>query len=490
MANGRRAIFIAVIVLAVVGAIVGVVVWQTSEKSSKSNTSSGNTNESRKANNSTTSGPSTRAPSITFDPKEESSDARNETRAPASKTPTSDPSKEKYVIGALAIGDWGSTIGRDSCCKRRADHTPTNVDKNAMDVVATMMGQAATAMNPKPKVVLGHGDSFYWVGIIDKTDQAYRFDKTFESKFSAPSLSGIPWVNVMGNHDYGGSSYICAAGGTYVPCKNKEEIVQGLKNKLSLQSEYKSPNSDRWILKDHFYVHTIEDKESGVSIDVFNVDTNDADVHAAQQICCQCYGYSEGSKTCREITRGHQHCAGGDNEMYDACYDQLMAWGKESREKLREAVKSSKATWKIVNSHYSPYNHYAEGRMKMWWDLLGDLDIQLWMYGHTHGEKHDFAKFNMHFIENGAGGGILNEAASSIPPYAEDKVEKIWSYGFHEYGFFELSASKEWLRARFITYDDKWNVEDDFSKSVVGGLAAKHCWYIPVDGSKGKACAA
>lgn len=478
----RRVLLIGGIVtlFAVIGAIVAVVVWKSTDSSTNASTGTDRSSDSNASS-------SSKKPSgkTTSSSGNSSSDGSGSV---SSTTPTSDPTKEKYTLAAYAIGDWGTTTTRDSCCKRRGDHTPTNIDKNAEDVVAAVMGKAAAAADPKPQVVVGHGDSFYWVGIIDKTDQAYRFDKTFESKFNSPALSGIPWVNVMGNHDYGGASYICASGGQYVACKDKDALVQGLKDKFSLQAEYKSPNSDRWVMTDHFYVHSIEDKASGVSIDIFNLDTNDADVHGAQQICCQCYGYSSGSDTCNSVARGDKFCINGDTDMFDACMDQLNSWGEDSRKQLKEKVAASKATWKIVNSHYSPYNHYAEGRQSMWWDLLKDLDIQLWINGHTHGEKHDYSNVNMHFIENGAGGGILNEAASGIPPYASKYVEQLWAYPNHDYGFFELSASAEWLRVRFLTNDASWNVQDDFTQSTVGGVASKHCWYIPVDGSKGKSC--
>ncbi|KAJ0399301.1 hypothetical protein P43SY_000140 [Pythium insidiosum] len=485
MALTKRRMLVAggvITLFAVIGAVVAIVVWQSSGSSEKTTTSTAEGGKTDSGGSSqATKAPRPSTGSFTGSGVDESGSV-------GGTTPTSDPTKEKYTLSAYAIGDWGTTVGRDSCCKRRADHTPTNIDKNAEDVVAAVMGKAAETADPKPKAILGHGDSFYWVGIIDKTDQAYRFEQTFENKFKAKSLDGIPWINVMGNHDYGGASYICAKGGAYVPCNSKDELVQALKDKFTLQAEYKSPNSNRWIMKDHFYVHQLSDDASGVSIDVFNLDINDADVHGGEQICCQCYGYSNGGSSCSAVTRGHKFCAGGNNDMFDACMDQLKEWSEQSRQELVKAVKASTATWKIVNAHYSPYNHYAESRQKMWWDLLKGLGVQLWINGHTHGEKHDHASINVHFIENGAGGGILNEAASGIPPYTEGLVEKIWSYGVHDYGFFELAASKEWLRASFLTFDDKWNVEDDFTKSTIGGVATKHCWYIPVDGSKGKSC--
>ncbi|KAF1774775.1 Metallo-dependent phosphatase-like [Phytophthora cactorum] len=62
----------------------------------------------------------------------------------------------------------------------------------------------------------------------------------------------------LGNHDYGGADFICNSGDS--PAKY-------------------SSNDGRRVLKDHFYVYTIEDSTSGVSIDVFNVDSGDDDLH-------------------------------------------------------------------------------------------------------------------------------------------------------------------------------------------------------------------
>ncbi|POM75205.1 Hypothetical protein PHPALM_7728 [Phytophthora palmivora] len=149
---------------------------------------------------------------------------------------------------------------------------------------------------------------------------------------------------------------------------------------------------------------------------------------------------------CENVKRGDSLCAGGNNGMFDACMDKLQAWGDDSREKLVEAAKASNATWKIVNTHYSPYNHYAPGPAENWRELLDGLGIQLFLYGHTHGEKHDYTAFKTHFIENGAGGGIQNESPSGIPPYAEDYVENVWAAGHYPYGFFSLNISPKWLK--------------------------------------------
>ncbi|KAG3216129.1 hypothetical protein PC129_g13007 [Phytophthora cactorum] len=102
-------------------------------------------------------------------------------------------------------------------------------------------------------------------------------------------------------HDYGGASYICSDGDNNAKCSTRDELITALENKFKWQLEYTSPNDDRRVRKDHFYVYTIENTDSGVSIDIFNVDSGDADIHA----CCQCYGYSDGDDdSCNCAARG------------------------------------------------------------------------------------------------------------------------------------------------------------------------------------------
>ncbi|ETL48530.1 hypothetical protein F442_01934, partial [Phytophthora nicotianae P10297] len=149
----------------------------------------------------------------------------------------------------------------------------------------------------------------------------------------------------------------------------------------------------------------------------------------------------------------------------------------------------STATWKIVNSHYSPYNHYAEHNMKRWFDVLRGSGVHIWLNGHTHGEKHDYSSsLGIHFIENGAGGGIQKESASGIPSYAAPFVQNKWMYGSNEYGFMSLQASKAWVKLQYHTADRSWQFGENFQSTKQGGVETKHCWYIPSDGGEGRRC--
>ncbi|EGZ29046.1 hypothetical protein PHYSODRAFT_475909 [Phytophthora sojae] len=389
-----------------------------------------------------------------------------------------------YSVSAFAIGDWGSTTDRGSCC----GGTFNNFDLHAQEIVGMLMDQQAAVM--KPKVVCGLGDSFYWTGIDSMEGQVARFQTSYESKYNGANIKNVPWVNVMGNHDYGGANYVCNVGEQLVRCNSTQEMLQGLDNKLRYQSSYKSPNNNRWHMDNRFYVHRIEDRATGVSIDIFNVDMNDADIAGAHGVCCQCYGYAGNDNGgCGSIARGDKYCCGGDTAMYDTCMAKFSEWAEDSRKQLAAKAKASKATFKIVSSHFSPVQHYHVDGMNRWFDALRGTGIQAFVYGHTHGEKHDYSDtLKMHFVETGAGGGMKKEFASTIPDFAAKYVKKEWAYTGDEYGFMSLSASKDWLKLQYHTADKNWNFTENIKDMKVGGVATKHCWYIPVDGSEGKAC--
>jgi tartrate-resistant acid phosphatase type 5 len=413
----------------------------------------------------------------------------------AQKTaPTTDPTKAVFSLHALAIGDWGVSLAGDSCCAKyeKEDGQSLYRDEQAQDQVSYLL--ALSAKELKPKVILSHGDNFYWNG-VGMGDQSTRFTSTFEEKYHQPSLQNIPWLNVMGNHDYGGSALLCGdRDDEWVECKSAMEMEKGLEGRFTAQSSYVSPNGDRWKLPSHYYKETIKDAASGVTVDIFNVDTNAATVHGAEQVCCQCFGYMGPKKktdpdyvNCNTVHRGHRLCFGGDNVLFDACMAKFKAWTDDSLKQLIADTQASKADWKIVNSHYSPHFHMDPPMMKKWFDALEKGGVQLFINGHTHAESHETSTFNTHFITNGAGGGIQSESIGKPPPGVTN-VESVWIGADAPYGFFELSFSKDWLRAQFITFDKGWTFAKDPSETVRGSKQVGHCWYIPKDGSTGQKC--
>merc|ERR1719203_1195441 len=95
----------------------------------------------------------------------------------------------KSSLDILVMADWGGS--------GRSPYTTTcEVDS------AKIMGDIGHDF--EVDMVWGLGDNFYERGVKDEYDR--RFNETFESVFSAPSLSKIPFYMVAGNHDHHGNA--------------------------------------------------------------------------------------------------------------------------------------------------------------------------------------------------------------------------------------------------------------------------------------------
>ena len=96
-----------------------------------------------------------------------------------------DPSSATYNF--LTMADWGA-------------------DDAGQYATAAGMGDVAAAIDAK--FVFALGDNFYTRGIQMPDDGEaghLRFNKTFESVYTAPSLRDIPFYAVAGNHDHFGN---------------------------------------------------------------------------------------------------------------------------------------------------------------------------------------------------------------------------------------------------------------------------------------------
>ena len=309
--------------------------------------------------------------------------------------------------------------------------------------------------------------------------------------YSGENIRDIPFFSVTGNHDYGRGAYVCNGYNESARCDSTDTMLQGLDNKFRWIADYTSPDNDRWSIDDHFYTRRYEDVASGVSVEISNLDMNDATVAGAHSICCRCYGYDQGDDSgCNSVQRGDKYCCGGDTDMYDACMARFVQRSAESRKLLVEYAFKSTATWKIASSHYSAIQHFPEEGMHKWLKALGDAGITEQLYGHVHGCKVELASnIRTYFVENGIGGDAKKEWASTTPAYATLFVKHLWAYEPVEYGVISLEASKNNSKLQYHTYDKDWNfTADKYEDVVVGGVATKYCLLIPKDGSSGKRC--
>ncbi|KAF0718208.1 Aste57867_1835 [Aphanomyces stellatus] len=398
-----------------------------------------------------------------------------------------DPETAAAVTTFLALGDWGGTMGKDkgnpgSCCRLYNGAVDTRssrykVDYFAQAYVGMLMGQSAAQLNPSR--ILGHGDNFYWSG-VGPADAKYRLEESFEKVYTAPALRNVPWINVVGNHDIGGATFICGdADGQFRECKSEAELLQYLDLRFDAQAKYKSPNNNRWVLRDHYYVERVT--KGGVTVEVYNIDTNNAEGHGAQQVCCQCYGYAPklglNNAVCNDPKPGEKGCAGGNRSLFQACFDKINSWAEDSYTRAAADLKASTATFKIVNTHFSPHYHMSPEKMNKWYKLVREGGVQAWFNGHAHGFNHDISTWGTHFFQNGGGGGIITERSTGIN---NGQVSSQWVVQGTPYGFMELSFSADWLKVQFATFDSNWQFGGlDMSKTKVGGVQRGHCWFVP-----------
>eukprot|EP00438_Fugacium_kawagutii_P010847 Skav222091 [mRNA] locus=scaffold2165:217269:221533:- [translate_table: standard] len=154
--------------------------------------------------------------------------------------------KEHHIY---AIGDWGALLGTNpgQMVQYRGGHSPgphTMARWRGACDTDTMMGCFAgqacpdschyspeidyraqvkvadalkkRAQETKPDFFINVGDNFYWGGV--NTDcgtpmnkihpvTAHQFNEIFERVYFGPGVDGIPWLSVLGNHDYGGFQF-------------------------------------------------------------------------------------------------------------------------------------------------------------------------------------------------------------------------------------------------------------------------------------------
>lgn len=389
------------------------------------------------------------------------------------------------TLNFTAIGDWGtspdtehqSSTQKDNC--QWQDHDRWNQacwkDFNAQLNLGYLMGNWADGKNIS--FVMSHGDNMYWDGVLSSTDP--RWNTTFENVYNYSSLA-VPWLAVMGNHDYGGGSDYGGSG-----ADSLEKLFQAQKN-------YKSHVPGREWHLDHYFKKTFTHKTQDgtiVDVDVFNIDTNVAYTHGYDEICCQIYPLKEASwgscpdAACRSLdTYDPKKGCNTDVSAINSCRTYLEKQFKDSMSQLGTDLAASKATWKIVNSHYHPRMHMPKHEVEIN-AVLKAGGAHAVFCGHTHAEGHDYnSDSSTHFFLNGAGGGI-RLSGDDAPP--QDDVKK----SFTQYAFIGSHAGKDNMKIVFWGFDltsgGGWS---DWKNAKAGKPLIYHCWNIPQDGSVGKEC--
>lgn len=182
-----------------------------------------------------------------------------------------------------------------------------------------------------PEAVLSGGDTFHYLGVQSVIDPLWK--SNFEDVYSHPELQ-IPWYPVMGNHEYKGDT---------------KAIL-----------DY-SKVSRRWQMPAHYYSRVFKG-DDGATIEVFFIDTPALiDKYRKKP------------------------------EKYpDACKQDMQAQLKW----LDEALKASRADWKLVIGHHPIYAETSKSkseRRDMQERVLPILEansVDMYLCGHIHNYQH------------------------------------------------------------------------------------------------------
>ncbi|OQR99607.1 hypothetical protein THRCLA_21807 [Thraustotheca clavata] len=378
----------------------------------------------------------------------------------SSSTPSSDISKESFDFHAFGIGNWAPVALPES----KAYRTDSAVQKSIAELMA------ATAKIMPPQFILSHGGNLLLSG--GQVKRAAQFDTLFTKIYADESLSTAPWLNVMGDVEYGGGNYLCSnysteATSPFISCSSNTAMLRGLKAKvrhIERSRHHKASseiNDTRWILRDQLYKYSAH--SNGIVIDSFHL--NLIVPKTAHVICCQCFGYGGSCPKLHEIDNFDEFpksCAGGHESWYEDCRDTFDEAMDDAFDALKEALQLSSATWKIVHAYSSGLHDIPSSDQSKWFQLLNQFNVQLWINGHSRQASHSIFQTNsthspIHFWTNGLGGGQL--------PLAQKKMKAMWSDV--KDGFLTLSFSTLWAKVQYL------------SPSTNDPL---YCYYIPQSG--------
>jgi len=300
------------------------------------------------------------------------------------------------------------------------------VDTQPQILVAEQLKKLAAQY--KPEYILNVGDNFYWGGIEtdcghSMNDLSYeakhQFDQIFEGVYNGPGLDGVPWISVLGNHDWGGRVF---------------------NNGWDQQIAY-TWKSNRWIMPAPYYSLTVNYPDQGFSIDYFMIDSNkmdakDGDEDPEHNIC----GFKHNSPQASCLAAGGPPSLALCKGYFDQLWETNKQW-------LKMKLSASTAQWQIVVTHF-PCGHEA----KFYRDLHTQQGLDMLVTGHRHDQElwdrshpRSAELAYLPCIVTGGGGGISSEAT----PVNNDGN---W-YGEGQYGFYDLLIQKDTITIHSIAYN-------------------------------------
>jgi len=270
----------------------------------------------------------------------------------------------------LIIGDWGKDGGPGSCQNRVAELMKQYVHNQA--------AQGKTLL-----FIASVGDNFYWSG-QDGSKWKRQWGDVYGTADPFSPLYNIPWLAVLGNHDFGTSDPYLAC-----PGSAKYATVGGQHYGSRQFNKDKNPKRPNWTGKFWMPDYNFHYEIPEVGVEVVGVDTNgdhvdDLNGHGhAQPIFDKCGGKGSVQRFLRKIKNS------GDDVL-----------------KCRAAIGSASTV--LVMQHY-PLNRFHVKRT-FEGALNGRQVGVISAYGHTHEQQCQGIDGNgqCNVILTGSGGGCCD----------------------------------------------------------------------------------
>jgi len=155
----------------------------------------------------------------------------------------------------LIIGDWGRSGGPGAC--------QANVAARMKDYV---QGQKNAGKNLL--FIASVGDNFYWSGVTPAAwDQ--QWGSVYGTNDAGSPLHNVPWMSVMGNHDYGNNDPYAACPMAR-PISHVQGQPYGCKQFNSDKNPSRPASAAKYWLPDYNYHYTIPEAD----LEVIALDTN------------------------------------------------------------------------------------------------------------------------------------------------------------------------------------------------------------------------
>jgi len=335
----------------------------------------------------------------------------------------------------FVLGDWGgitSQPGRGSMHYVHKGFRPGSkrwsLDHHAQENVGRQMG--AFGRQLKPFMVVNAGDNFYWGGVFPwngGVHDASTWTKGFENVYTDSSIKNIPWIGILGNHDYGGEGCI-----SDVKSQFDYTTLDMMKNK-------------RWKMPSPYYNHQVN--FDGFSAEFFMLDSNVEDYNVGRAgpgggICGQilCLRYYN------RFVQGRLHANPASCKKY------FMDIVRKQKKWLHEKLAASTADWKIVVLHHKP----AGEVLNMIRDAVNQNGVQLVIGSHTH-EMAYFKKWRSlqaPLLVVGAGGGAQGNPGCGGGEFCSTPTG---------YGFADVAINGYEMTVKIIDHAGKENFKTTLS---------------------------